>query len=867
MPSVGDLYFEIGAKDNATDILKSSINLFETLQTAALNTAKTINEAYDIAQKSAQATVKANENFNNIIIVSAENFESASKNFKRNRKNFEIPDDQVKSVSSMADAIGNLENTIVGSLKSFSVFAATLGSIALFSDEALDVARANQILEYRIRSMADAMNYGRTSIEEGSHALNEYLNTASPSQMRTLEELGSSGYNLEYLIENMTTLKDAALIAGTSVEQMYRDFGSGGEDIRKYGITETIESAYDVTKRAWEIQQDHWIKYHRALDSSVARSQAAMEVYSSDISSFVDSNSEYFNTAEGAMTKFNLAVEKFQNSVGKIYNVGLAPFLNTLANILTFIAENPAARFVTAMGLMSSSVLIFTVTLLPKLLGGLSKLATSVALGTKGISDLLNVNKSQLILSLKQISANQALSWEIINQNILKQREIVNAAKSTVAKTADTTATEAQTAALWVNNNTIRQNNLLNMYATLVMTKRSIVTKLTNTYDLVRNTILNAQNAALTRGNLLTTAASKLMTMLGATQIAATIATSGLTAGFTAFGVAAWAALSPLLPIILPIVAAIGALILAWKAYETNFAGFKDMIDGFVSIIQTVFNYIIGVGKELYNSFIGPIQSALQPLFDAFDEVGSMLAEIGEMFGFTASEGGIFVDILNAVKFVLSAIWALVKPFFEGILIPGLKLIAQYIGTYIATGILLVANGIKNLVTLVTILGEGFNYISTTVGGALTRAFEAFMNNPAVQFIASLIENVKNFLSYIGIIPSGSSESTSETSTYTTPSNPLSSLSSANRVYNDTMSNPVFSSTASKATAIDYSRSPMSGGTNISTGGITANVTINGMSEQEATNAINNALKSSESRQLRSIQNALHTGIEKYINY
>lgn len=177
-------------------------------------------------------------------------------------------------------------------------------------------------------------------------------------------------------------------------------------------------------------------------------------------------------------------------------------------------------------------------------------------------------------------------------------------------------------------------------------------------------------------------------------------------------------AMTPVGWVVTAIVAAIAAFVLA---YETNFLGFKDFIDGLVQwfvtnvgpviagvfqwlqevippILQTIADFVNNVLMPAFNGFVNWVIETFSPLIE---QMGATFAAIGE---YLSALGDIVTEVVNAIMEWFNSLGINVDTNFSGIeeiIAAAFEFIVGLFGKYIEI--------------LIVIWGEVWNFISTAV--------------------------------------------------------------------------------------------------------------------------------------------------------
>lgn len=172
---------------------------------------------------------------------------------------------------------------------------------------------------------------------------------------------------------------------------------------------------------------------------------------------------------------------------------------------------------------------------------------------------------------------------------------------------------------------------------------------------------------------MLVTAIGTALPVITAMGAAITAAGGGIAGAFGAasaaagtFGAAVSTALAPILPVIGAVVLAIAAAVaigyVLYKAYDTNFAGIKDIVDGAIGAVVDTFNNAKAVLMQFWADNGDKIKDAGARIMEFGRRVLEFLEPVIKFFVNNLAAG--FTLIWNVVKAVFSAVWSIISGVF-----------------------------------------------------------------------------------------------------------------------------------------------------------------------------------------------------------
>ena len=398
MPQAGSLWFTIGADDKATNILAKANEEFNRYRSNVLNIS---NDVADSVKNQTNAITTYNKNVQKASGITRE--------FGRSSNSWVRASNSVKTGIKSLDMFGDVLNIVdmatddvVGKLGGLVVAA---GGLATFATASLDVARSTEIAAKRTQWIADALNYGVVNSKEAAAASAEFskqLDKMSPLMTRNVSELVRMGYQVQWVTKNYSDLNDMALLAGESVEGITRILGTSNlNDLVNLGINTNYAKDLEAQAIALRMQQEYFAQNGRYMDKEVALAQARKEVYAQEIEAYRANMAEAGGTYEYALARFEQTLSKFKNVVGKVYNIAVAPLLGIGEAILDVIASNPLLTYATAIGAVSSALIVVASTALPAVVSGFKKVYDGVASGItaiKSFGEMLDFTKTADLL-------------------------------------------------------------------------------------------------------------------------------------------------------------------------------------------------------------------------------------------------------------------------------------------------------------------------------------------------------------------------------------------------------------------------------------------------------------------------------------
>lgn len=688
MPQAGSLWFTIGADDKATNILAKANEEFNRYRSNVLNIS---NDVADSVKNQTNAITTYNKNVQKASGITRE--------FGRSSNSWVRASNSVKTGIKSLDMFGDVLNIVdmatddvVGKLGGLVVAA---GGLATFATASLDVARSTEIAAKRTQWIADALNYGVVNSKEAAAASAEFskqLDKMSPLMTRNVSELVRMGYQVQWVTKNYSDLNDMALLAGESVEGITRILGTSNlNDLVNLGINTNYAKDLEAQATALRMQQEYFAQNGRYMDKEVALAQARKEVYAQEIEAYRANMAEAGGTYEYALARFEQTLSKFKNVVGKVYNIAVAPILGIGEAILDVIASNPLLTYATAIGAVSSALIVVASTALPAVVSGFKKVYDGVASGItaiKSFGEMLDFTKTADLLKQVQnigdithkdlitdIALNKVKNAELARGGVIQGQNVVlsKAELELAEKLRNNTAARIL---LEKERLGLGKANLSAGFGEALFGKdavNSMVTSLGGVADKIKG--ISIKDFASKGGAGLKNVLS-VIKLIPPALIAIIPAIGGVAA-------AALPLLGSIAVAAAPVVAAVGAIagaiFLVKKAYESNFAGFADLINE----IGTMF-------KEMWNAFIEPF---------------------AELFG---GDSGIF----DTVKEIFGTIEELMRPIIEDItafikfISPALKAVARVLGLVVIQplkGLLTIIRGIMDAIQKVVDYFSGTN--------------------------------------------------------------------------------------------------------------------------------------------------------------
>ena len=649
MPQAGSLWFTIGADDKATNVLAKANEEFNRYRSNVLNIS---NDVADSVKNQTNAITTYNKNVQKASGITRE--------FGRSTNSWTRASNSIKTGIKSLDVFGDVLNIvdmatddIVGKLGGLVVAA---GGLATFATASLDVARSTEIAAKRTQWIADALNYGVVNSKEAAAASAEFskqLDKMSPLMTRNVSELVRMGYQVQWVTKNYSDLNDMALLAGESVEGITRILGTSNlNDLVNLGINTNYAKDLEAQATALRMQQEYFAQNGRYMDKEVALAQARKEVYAQEIEAYRSNMAEAGGTYEYALARFEQTLSKFKNVVGKVYNIAVAPLLGIGEAILDVIASNPLLTYATAIGAVSSALIVVASTALPAVVSGFKKVYDGVASGItamKSFGEMLDFTKTADLL--KQVQALGDITHkDLIVDIALNKVKNKDLASGAVIQGQSVTLSKAELElAEKLRNNTaariilekerlgLGKANLSAGFGEALIGKDTVKSMTTSLDGVAKKIKAIDMKEILPKGgfrlkntiSMVKSLPKILMTTvpaIGGVVSMIKLIPPALTAIIPAIGGVAAAAL-PLLGSIavaaLPVVAAIGAItgaiFLVKKAYESNFAGFADLI-----------NEIGSMFKELWGAFIEPFAELFggdNGIFDTIKEIFGAIEE------------------------------------------------------------------------------------------------------------------------------------------------------------------------------------------------------------------------------------------------
>ena len=689
MPQAGSLWFTIGADDKATNVLAKANEEFNRYRSNVLNIS---NDVSDSVKNQTNAITTYNKNVKKASGITRE-FGSASKSWTRANESIKTG---IKSLDVFGDVLNIVDmatNDVVGKLGGLVVAA---GGLATFATASLDVARSTEIAAKRTQWIADALNYGAVNSKEAAAASAEFskqLGKMSPLMTRNVSELVRMGYQVQWVTKNYSDLNDMALLAGESVEGITRILGTSNlNDLVNLGINTNYAKDLEAQATALRMQQEYFAQNGRYMDKEVALAQARKEVYAQEIEAYRSNMEEAGGTYEYALARFEQTLSKFKNVVGKVYNIAIAPILGIGEAILDAIASNPLLTYATAIGAVSSALIVVASTALPAVVSGFKKVYDGVASGItamKSFGEMLDFTKTADLLKQVQalgdithkdlivdIALNRAKNVELTRGGTIQGQSVIlsKAELELAEKLRNNTAARI---ILEKERLGLGKANLSAGFGEALLGKDSVnsmVTSLGGVAEKIKG--ISMKDIALKGGAGLKNVLS-VIKLIPPALIAIIPAIGGVAA-------AALPLLGSIAVAAAPVVAAVGAIagaiFLVKKAYESNFAGFADLINE----IGTMF-------KELWNAFIEPFS---------------------ELFG---GDSGIF----DTIKVIFGTIEELMRPIIEDLtefikfITPALKAVARVLG-------LVVIQPLKGLLTIIRGIMDAIQKVVDYFSGTTT---------------------------------------------------------------------------------------------------------------------------------------------------
>lgn len=797
MPSVGNISFTIACIDEASATIKKANDLFSNFRSNVMQSSNDVVKSYNI-QKTAFSA------FDDTINNSSKIFSNFNRFNEFDRQSNSIKSN-IKSLDSLSDTFNTIDMASNNFVAKLWVVNFALKSLSDFATESLKVAQNAEIANLRLNWMADSLYYGANASNEAKEAFQKFATTISTTGLGQITSLSQMGYDVTALSESYKLLEHTSKIAGVSLTELMRDLGGSSKDLAKYGISETVFDANRVAIQAKQIQLEYRYATNKVLDYDVALAQARMNIYSSELEQYSGNWSEFIDTAEGASAHFKTISDKFMNALGRIYNVGLAPILNGLGAIMDIIASSPIAAAIAGLTLAGSAIAVLSVTVLPQFINTISKTVIGVNSFVSAMIGFAKSFNAQTIASVTNTIANidNTRIALILNEvAVLRNKNAFirnSAAKNVNAiSTANLTATEKifvdtlskNNVAMVIANAHLFKNNALKTIAAIkskinanAQIMEGVATRYygssveLSTWQLIKANVAEKASIGLMKQKIAASGLN-LKSMFSLTRVMGMFKTGGggiisvlklLKTGFItliptviSFGATAIGALVPILAVIWPIILAVGALVAAFfafkAAYESNFGGFANLVNGIGGMIKSAFDGIVSFLRDLWETIISPIQEAFSSLFSAFSDGSAQL--------------GIFDLMLQSIQNVISVISTIAGPFLE--FIKGtLKLIGMIIGKSIALPIKLLAKLFEpfgkmfanfsntvgdlsenpvfkfladvfgkwsdNISAFFDVLFVGIDILSNDIYNAIVSFFDAIVNNPVVKFILNLI--------------------------------------------------------------------------------------------------------------------------------
>ena len=804
MPSVGNISFSISCIDEASAVIKKANNLFSNFRNNVMQSSSEVVKSYDLQSD-------AMTKFSNVVDSSSSKTFGNSNRFREFGQQNTAIKSNIASLDSLSDTFETIDTASNNFVAKLWIVNYALKSLADYAQESLVVAQNAEIANLRLTWMADALYYGADASNEAKVAFQGFASSLSSTGLSEITKLSQMGYDVNVLADSYTNLDHSAKIAGVSLSEMMNDLGGSYTDLSKYGISETIFNANTAAILAKRIQNDYRLATQKVLSYDVALAQARMQIYSTEIAEYSDNWDEFTSTAAGAAVHFQTISNKFMAALGRVYNVGLAPILNILGSIMDVISSSPIAAAIAGITLAGSAIAVLSVTILPQFINTMSKTVSGVMSFVGAMGGLIKSFNAQaisnIVNTITQLDQNRialVLNQAAIFKNTIARSKNaiitdVNTASNvnlTASELALSSALSKNSFALIIANAQLFKNNVLKTIASLksksninAMLSEGIAVRLYgdqvkySTWQLLRANIADKASVGLLKAKVAATGLN-IKSMFSLTRVMSLFKNGGgaiasvlglLKTGFLSliptvisFGASAFAAIIPLLPIILPIVAAIGLIIAAFialkTAYETNFGGFANLINGIGDIFRNVFDGIVSFLQTLWGTIIKPIQ-------EAFASVFAMFSDGGEQLGF-------FDIVLQSIQNVITVISTIAGPFLE--FIKGtLMLIGKIIGSSIALPIKLIGKLFQPFSKMFSNFGNAaddlkqnpvFKFLSDTFGGwsenigkffdilmigvdvlsedvynGVISFFDDLSKSPVVTFIVKIIDTIELF--------------------------------------------------------------------------------------------------------------------------
>ena len=689
MPQAGSLWFTIGADDKATNILAKANEEFNRYRSNVLNIS---NDVADSVKNQTNAITTYNKNVQKASGITRE--------FGRSTNSWTRASNSVKTGIKSLDMFGDVLNIVdmatddvVGKLGGLVVAA---GGLATFATASLDVARSTEIAAKRTQWIADALNYGVVNSKEAAAASAEFskqLDKMSPLMTRNVSELVRMGYQVQWVTKNYSDLNDMALLAGESVEGITRILGTSNlNDLVNLGINTNYAKDLEAQATALRMQQEYFAQNGRYMDKEVALAQARKEVYAQEIEAYRSNMAEAGGTYEYALARFEQTLSKFKNVVGKVYNIAVAPLLGIGEAILDAIASNPLLTYATAIGAVGSALIVVASTALPAVVSGFKKVYDGVASGItaiKSFGEMLNFTKTADLLKqveqlgnighkdlITDIALNKVKNAELARGGVIQGQNVVlsKAELELAEKLRNNTAARIL---LEKERLGLGKASLSAGFGEALLGKdavNSMVTSLGGVADKIKG--ISIKDFASKGGAGLKNVLS-VIKLIPPALIAIIPAIGGVAAAaLPLLGSIAVAAA----PVIAAVGAIAGAIFLVKKAYESNFAGFADLINE----IGTMF-------KEMWNAFIEPFSELFGGDSGIFDTVKEIFGTIEELMR------PIIEDLTEFIKFIS----------------PALKAVARVLG-------LVVIQPLKGLLTIIRGIMDAIQKVVDYFSGATT---------------------------------------------------------------------------------------------------------------------------------------------------
>lgn len=690
MPQAGALWFEISADDKATSVLAKANAEFNKYRESVLG----INE--EVASSAREQTrsitrynseVKKASGITRNLGRSATSWTRAAKGATTGIKAFD-------SFGDILNVLDTATDNFVGKLGGLGIATAGMYS---FATAALEVARSVEITALRTEWISDALNYGTVSTEEAAAAAGEFrdqLKNMSPLMTRNVSELVRMGYQVQWVTENYKQLNEIAILAGESVTDITRTLGSTDmNDLVSLGIDTNYARDMQAYAAALQIRQEYFAEHGRFMDKEVALAQARTELYKEELDAYAANMEEAGGTYEVAVERFNQAMSKFKNVVGKIYNIAVAPIIGIGEAILDMISSNPILTYATAFGAVGSALVVLATTGLPMVIGGFNKVYGGIQSAISAVTafkSTLNMTKTaELMGELNRLGDGTIRN--VIAELAVRRNINVTEAKESVLS--------AQNVALEKTHLELIEKLRNNTTAILLLEKERLgLGKANLSASLAENLLgkdsiegvvsslggVQSKLKGVSRKGIL----ESVKGMLHGSGMKGMLSTlrlipAALTAIIPAIGGVVAAALPALgslvaaaAPVLAVIAAITGAIFLVKKAYDTNFAGFADLIGEIGNAIG-----------EVWGAFIEPFQ-------EVFSGDGGVMETISEIFGIIEElVRPILDDLVDFIKFIT----------------PALKVIARVVGTVLVQPFKLLFTIVKGITDAISKIVDYFS--------------------------------------------------------------------------------------------------------------------------------------------------------------